>query len=87
MTNAIQSMEEKEESLSVISMSIVSGRMYRQELKKDIVADEYVLINIRDTGKGMDPSLLRRIFEPFFTTREVGKGIRTWPVGCSWHCY
>ena len=48
--------------------------MFRHELNKDIVADEYVLLTFKDTGKGMEPSLMRRIFEPFFTTREVGKG-------------
>jgi hypothetical protein len=39
------------------------------------VADEYALLTFKDTGKGMEPSILERIFEPFFTTREVGKGI------------
>ena len=32
------------------------------------------LLTFKDTGEGMDPSLMGRIFEPFFTTREVGKG-------------
>jgi len=73
LTNAIQSLEDRKGIISV-SMSIVSGNRVREELKKKIVADEYVLIKISDTGRGMDPSLIRRIFEPFFTTREVGKG-------------
>ncbi len=46
----------------------------QHELNKDIVADEYVLLTFKDTGEGMDQSLIGRIFEPFFTTREVGKG-------------
>jgi two-component system cell cycle sensor histidine kinase/response regulator CckA len=32
------------------------------------------LLTFKDTGEGMEPSLIGRIFEPFFTTREVGKG-------------
>ena len=73
MTNAIQSMEENGGTLS-ISLSIVEGKLVQHELKKDIVADEYAFLIFKDTGKGMEPSLLDRIFEPFFTTREVGKG-------------
>ncbi len=36
--------------------------------------DESVLVDICDTGAGMDESVLARIFEPFFTTRPIGQG-------------
>lgn len=34
----------------------------------------YHLLEVSDTGHGMDPAVLAHIFEPFFTTREVGEG-------------
>ncbi|RYZ67185.1 MAG: response regulator, partial [Proteobacteria bacterium] len=34
----------------------------------------YVLLEVRDTGTGMDAATCARIFEPFFTSKAVGKG-------------
>jgi two-component system, cell cycle sensor histidine kinase and response regulator CckA len=38
------------------------------------VPAEFVVLEVADTGCGMEPELVTRIFEPFFTTKEVGKG-------------
>jgi signal transduction histidine kinase len=37
-------------------------------------AGKFVCLQVRDTGEGMSPEVLRQIFEPFFTTKEAGKG-------------
>jgi signal transduction histidine kinase len=34
----------------------------------------YTMLEISDTGHGVDPAVIARIFEPFFTTRDVGDG-------------
>jgi signal transduction histidine kinase/ActR/RegA family two-component response regulator len=51
------------------------------EIGEDIVsfypkasAREYVLVQITDTGVGMDEAIKQRVFDPFFTTKETGKG-------------
>jgi signal transduction histidine kinase len=36
--------------------------------------DARIHISIKDSGKGMEESVIQHIFEPFFTTKEVGEG-------------
>lgn len=39
-----------------------------------LVDGEDVVVEIADTGPGIDPDVRERMFEPFFTTKDVGKG-------------
>ncbi|WP_165778765.1 hybrid sensor histidine kinase/response regulator [Leptospira perolatii] len=38
------------------------------------IADEFVVIEIEDSGFGIDESIQQKIFDPFFTTKDIGKG-------------
>lgn len=42
--------------------------------QSELVAGEYVMIEVSDTGTGIPPDVMARVFEPFFTTKDPGKG-------------
>jgi PAS domain S-box-containing protein len=43
-------------------------------LHPDVVAGDYAMISVTDSGSGMPAAVLAKVFEPFFTTKGIGKG-------------
>ena len=71
--NAYQALADGSGHISVTLQEVqVSEQMANRH--PDLDAARHVVIEVRDTGKGMDVATQDRIFEPFFTTQEVGKG-------------
>jgi signal transduction histidine kinase len=56
------------------AMSGISDRP-RELFIKSAMHPEGVLIQVQDSGKGLDPEHIDRIFEPFFTTKPQGIGM------------
>ncbi|WP_407155361.1 PAS domain S-box protein [Bradyrhizobium sp. STM 3557] len=40
----------------------------------EVLAGDYVMIAVSDTGAGIPPAYLQKVFDPFFSTKGVGKG-------------
>jgi PAS domain S-box-containing protein len=71
-TNAVHAMNRK----GTLSMNLYSERVDRELSGRSgkIRPGEYAVIEVRDTGCGMDAHTLSKAFDPFFTTKPAGEG-------------
>lgn len=65
LINSLDSIEEK-----CISDPACEKRIILNAARKD----NYVILYIQDTGKGIPENIKDKIFDPFFTTKQPGKG-------------
>ena len=40
-----------------------------------LTSGEYVKLTVKDSGSGIDPTLIGLVFDPYFTTKDVDKGL------------
>ncbi|MBU1342224.1 MAG: response regulator [Proteobacteria bacterium] len=72
-TNAYQAMEDTGGRLTVsLSDKTESGPGDSNRITQSFRT--YILLEIADTGYGMDQKTMDRIFDPYFTTKDVGQG-------------
>lgn len=72
-TNAAHAMKRRGGVLEV-SLVDVDLNGDASDLNAELNPGEYVILEVQDTGHGMDMEVLERIFDPFFTTKEPGEG-------------
>jgi PAS domain S-box-containing protein len=72
-TNAAHAMREKKGLLEIDTSqaSFTSGDPLPL---LDMQPGKYAVLTVRDTGRGIEPEVLKRIFDPFFTTKQQGEG-------------
>ncbi len=60
-------------TLRIETSNVVLDEQYCRR-HAEVSPGPYVLLEVADTGSGMDENTLVQIFDPFFTTKDVGKG-------------
>jgi DNA-binding response OmpR family regulator/nitrogen-specific signal transduction histidine kinase len=70
-TNAYHAMRETGGTLSV---SLKKAEPSKKDLEEGCFLGEYIVLQIADTGCGIDEKVMDRIFDPYFTTKEVSQG-------------
>ncbi|MHB0876779.1 MAG: hybrid sensor histidine kinase/response regulator [Anaerolineae bacterium] len=75
--NALDALPEGEGTVTVSTGLIQADADYLAglHLGEGLPAGDYVSIEVRDTGCGMDEDTLKRIFDPFFSTKFIGRGL------------
>ncbi len=72
-TNAFQAMQNVDGVLEV-SLTTADLGPDRARPLSNLSEGRYVVLEVSDTGHGMDEVTLDRVFEPFFSTRNAGEG-------------
>jgi CheY-like chemotaxis protein len=56
-------------------ITIRTGSRYWPHDSDELAAGQYVVLEVEDTGIGMEESVRSRVFEPFFSTKFLGRGM------------
>lgn len=77
ITNASDALQDRPGTITVSTgaMFISRSELAHAQTLDDLPDDEYVFLEVADTGSGMDAETQARIFEPFFTTKFTGRGL------------
>jgi two-component system cell cycle sensor histidine kinase/response regulator CckA len=72
--NARDAMSESGGTLNIRTANVDLDEVYANA-QETVVAGTYVVLQITDSGTGMDKETQRCVFDPFFTTKEEGTGL------------
>ena len=76
-TNASDAIGETDGTITVKTAVMAADRDYLSQtcLDDELAEGDYVFLEVRDSGCGMDRDTAGKIFDPFFTTKFSGRGL------------
>ncbi len=75
--NAAEAIGGSDGAVTVATRAQIVDAAYKRAIPdaSDLEDGEYVVIEVRDNGSGMDDTVKTRIFDPFFSTKFTGRGL------------
>lgn len=77
--NAAEAIEDEQGFVTISTCLYALGeneeKPYWQNTNEAMPPGIYVMLEVKDTGCGMEENILSRIFDPFFTTKFTGRGL------------
>ncbi len=76
-TNAVEAIGDNEGSITIATRvaTFACDELKETYLHEDLPAGDYAILELTDTGCGMDKDTLAKVFDPFFTTKFTGRGL------------
>jgi PAS domain S-box-containing protein len=77
VTNAAEALEDKPGSITITTQvrEYDAAKLALNRVDIALTPGRYVVLEVADTGAGMDESVQHRLFDPFFTTKFTGRGL------------
>ena len=77
LINAGEAIGDASGTISVVTGTVRPGAEWfaDAQVAPETPEEEYVFLEVRDSGCGMSAETLARVFEPFFTTKFTGRGL------------
>lgn len=75
LVNAIQALSGMSEGPRELCIGVHKDNRAERSERKGLAKPEEILIEVRDSGPGLDPEHLNRLFDAFYTTKPQGLGI------------
>lgn len=72
-TNSLHAMEDEK---GILSITLLRKKISAEEINGEsgVSPGPFIVLEVSDTGHGMDQTMMGHIFDPYFTTKEAGKG-------------